>query len=214
MQKILSFTYREKEYQVIIDHKSLRRKSIRFRLRNGAFLISAPYTVSDKYIMKLLEEKYAPMLIAKEKPAAVGDDFIYLFGTRHDFPEQGEFPFSNGEILKYKNKENFDKKIKKFFLKIITERVRYYEHLMKLEPHNVRVRNMSTRYGSNSKKTRTVTFALSLYSYSYQIIDSIIVHELAHTYYFDHSPNFYKVVYNFCPNYKELHKKLRKGEFQ
>lgn len=214
MQKILSFTYEGKDYQVIIEHKSMRQKSIRFRLRNGSFVISAPYTVSNNHILKLLEDKYARLLLSREKPPAVGDDFIYLFGSRYNFPDEGQFTFSNGEILTYKNKEDFNKKMRKFFLKILTERVRYYEHLMKTNPHTVRVRNMSTRYGSNSKKTKTLSFALSLYSYSYQIIDAIIVHELAHDYHFDHSPNFYNVVYNFCPNYKALHKKLRKGEFQ
>ena len=214
MLKIVPFIYQDKKYEVVIEHKSMRQKSIRFRLRNGQFLVSAPYTVSNNHILRLLEEKYAKLLLSKEKPAAVGDDFIYLFGTRYAFPNEGQFTFSNGEILKYKDKEQFHKKMRKLFLKIITERVRYYEKLMRLEEHNVRVRNMTTRYGSNSKKTRTVTFALSLYSYSYQIIDAIIVHELAHSYYFDHSSKFYGVVYNFCPNYKVLHAKLRKGEFQ
>lgn len=214
MQKTLSLVYNDKEYEVIIEHKSMRRKSIRFRLRDGRFLVSAPYTVSNQHILKLLEDKYAELLLSKEKPAAIGEDFIYLFGTRYAFPNEGQFTFSNGEILKYKNKEQFHKKMRKLFLSIMSERVRYYEQLMRLEPHTVRVRNMTTRYGSNSKKTRTVSFALSLYSYSYQIIDAIIVHELAHSYYFDHSPKFYGVVYNFCPNYKVLHAKLRKGEFQ
>lgn len=214
MQKILSLTYEDKEYPVIIEHKSMRLRSIRFRLRNGSFVVSAPYTVSNNHILKLLEDKYARLLISKEKPAAVGEDFIYLFGSRYNYPDEGQFTFSNGEILSYKNKEEFNKKMRKFFLKILTERVRYYETLMKTKSHTVRVRNMSTRYGSNSKKTKTVSFALALYSYSYQIIDAIIVHELAHDYYFDHSESFYKVVYNFCPNYKVLHKKLRKGEFQ
>ncbi|MBE6136232.1 MAG: M48 family metallopeptidase [Erysipelotrichaceae bacterium] len=214
MQKLLSITYLNKEYRVIIEHKSMRHKSIRFRLRDGTFMISAPYTVSDKHIVGLLEDKYAPLLIAKEKPPAVGKDFIYLFGSRYYFPEEGQFTFSNGEILAYKNKEEFNKKIRKLYLNIITERVRYYERLMKTKEHTVRVRNMSTRYGTNSKKTNTVCFALALYSYSYPIIDAIIVHELAHDYYFDHSANFYRVVYNFCPDYKQLHKKLRKGEFQ
>ena len=214
MQKITSITYQDKEYGVIIDHKSMRRKNIRFRLSGDNFLISAPYTVRDSYIMKLLEEKFAPLLVSKQKPASEGEDFIYLFGTRHNFPNEGQFTFTNGEILAYKNKEDFRKKFRKFYLKIITERVRYYETLMKVKPHNVRVREMRTRYGTNSKKTKTVCFAMALAAYSYQIIDAIIVHELAHDYYFDHSPNFYKVVYNFCPNYKVLHKKLRKGEFQ
>lgn len=214
MQKIASITYQGKVYKVIIDHKSMRRKTIRFRYVDGAFVISAPYLASNAYILERLENKYAESLLKRQKPQAIGDDFIYLFGSRYEYKNEGEFNFSNGQKIVYKSKEEFKKKFRKLYLKIITERVRYYEVLMKTKTHNVRVRDMKTRYGTNSKKTNTVCFALSLASYSYQIIDAIIVHELAHDYYFDHSTNFYKVVFNFCPNYKVLHKKLRKGEFQ
>ncbi len=214
MQKIASITYQGKVYKVIIDKKSMRRRTIRFRYIDGAFVVTAPYLSDNNYILERLENKYAESLLSRQKPPAVGDDFIYLFGTRYSFPNEGEFNFTNGEKIAYKNKEEFYKKFRKLYLKIITERVRYFEVLMKTKTHNVRVRNMKTRYGTNSKKTKTVCFALSISAYSYQIIDAIIVHELAHDYYFDHSSNFYNVVYNFCPNYKVLHTKLRKGEFQ
>ena len=213
MQKTYTYIYEGKNYEVIITHKSSHRKSIRFRLRDGKFLITAPYLASNKYIMELVETKYGPRLIKQQKPLAVGDDFIYLFGNRYNYPSSGEFNFSNGEKIAYKSKEEFDKKIRKLFLKIIIARVRYYEGQMGLKNHNVRVRKMSTRYGSNSKKTGTVCFSLVLFHYSYPIIDAIIVHELAHSIYFDHSKKFYEVVYKYCPNYKVLHTKLRKGEF-
>lgn len=214
MQKILSYQYLGKTYQVILTHKSMRQKNIHFRLKDDIFYISAPYTVSNRYIMKVLEEKYGPLLIQKEKPKPEGDNFIYLFGQKCDYPEQGRFSFSDGSVIEYKTKEEFVKKMRKVFLKMLTEKVRYYEKIMGLPAHNVKVRNMSSRYGSNSKKTKSVTFALNLYHYSFAIIDAIIVHELAHSFYFDHSDNFYRVVYKYCPDYKNLHNKLRKGEYQ
>ena len=103
--------------------------------------------------------------------------------------------------------------MKKLYLPLVEQRVRYYEHLMRLEPHKVRVRKMSSRYGSNSKHTYTVTFALKLYSYSIDILDAIVIHELSHSVVFNHSKAFYDVVYKYCPNYDNLHRKLRKGEF-
>ena len=66
----------------------------------------------------------------------------------------------------------------------------------------------------NSRKTHTLTFQLSLVHYSKEIIDSVIYHELAHDFYFDHSANFYKLLLSYCPNYFKLKAKLRKGIVQ
>lgn len=214
MQKTFTYSYNGKDYDVIITQKSMARRRIHYRFKDDKFYISSPYTVSMKYVLKSLEDKYGPALIKSQRPKGIGEDYIYLFGVRHYFPDSGEFAFSNEQKIVYKSKEEFEKKFRKMFLKILTDRVRYYEHLMKLELHTVRVKKMHTRYGSNSKKTRTVNFALMLAHYSYQIIDAIIVHELAHSLEFNHSKAFYDVVYKYCPDYKVLHSKLRKGEFQ
>ena len=211
MKQISSYVYQDKEYKVEITKKRMR--TIRYRLQGDTFKISAPYLVSMRSIYEGLN-KYAGMLIEKQKPARNGDDFVYIFGIKYPFHQGGgEVHFTNGQILKYSSFDDFEKKMKKVYLPLVTSRVRYYENLMHLEPHNVRVRKMNSRYGSNSKYTHTVTFALKLYSYSIDILDAIVVHELSHTIVFDHSKAFYDVVYKYCPNYKALHKKLRKGEF-
>ena len=122
--------------------------------------------------------------------------------------------FSDGGVLKYKDREQLEKKLKKWFLEYITSRNQYYEQVMGIRtPYKVRVRKMTTRYGSNSKSTHSITYSMVLMHYSCEIIDSVIVHELAHHFVRDHSKKFYNVVYQYCPNYKALHKRLRKGEF-
>ena len=209
MRDLTSFTYLDKEYPVVITRKKMRR--ICYRLREDTFYISAPRLVSIDRIYSSLV-KFAPKLIESQKPAPIGNNFVYVLGYKCSFdPNGGVLNFNNGESIKYKNREDFEKKMKKVLLRICTNRVRYFENLMRLEPHNVRVRDMSTRYGSNSKHTRTVTFALTLYHYSVDILDSIIVHELSHTIVFDHSKAFYDVVFKYCPNYKALHNKIKKG---
>lgn len=211
MKQIETFVYKDKIYNVEITRK--RMKNIRYRLNDNTFKISAPYLATHRSIMSGLN-KFADRLIASQKPKASGNDFIYIFGYRYFFSNNGgEINFSNGQKLKYSSFDDFEKKMKKIFLPIVTERVRYFEHLMNLKPHNVRVRKMTSRYGSNSKRTHTVTFALKLYSYSVDILDAIVVHELSHTVVFNHSKAFYDVVFKYCPNYKVLHNKLRKGEF-
>ena len=103
------------------------------------------------------------------------------------------------------------KKIKPIFLDVLTKRVRYYEKLMGVSSYQVSVRNMKTRFGSNSKRTKRLNFALLLVHYSTPIIDSVIVHELAHIVEFNHSKKFYDVIYKYCPDYNRYRKLLLKG---
>ena len=205
-----TFTYLNKEYKVIITRK--RMNSIRYRLRDDTFLISAPYLATKDSIQRGLV-KYAPILIKKVKPQAKSDDFIYIFGYKYDLYDAGTLTLNNGQSIFYKDINDLDKKLKKSFLSYMTYRVRYFENIMQLNPHNVRVRKMNTRYGSNSKKTNTVCFSLTLLHYSPDIIDSVVVHELAHSIHFDHSKAFYSVVYKYCKDYDRLHKKLSSGVF-
>ena len=211
MKQLTSYVYLNKEYKVEITRKSMR--NIRYRLKDDTFIISAPYLASIGSIKRGLD-KFAGKLIESQKPSNIGNDFVYIFGNKYHFNSKGgELHFTNGQILKYSSVDDFEKKMKKIFLPIVESRVRYFENLMQLKPHNVRVRKMTTRYGSNSKHTHSVTFSLKLYSYSIDILDSIVVHELSHTVVFNHSKAFYDVVYKYCPNYDALHRKLRKGEF-
>ena len=78
----------------------------------------------------------------------------------------------------------------------------------------VKVRNMKSRYGSNNRQSKAITYSLVLLHYSPDIIDSVIIHELAHHFVYNHGSNFYKVVYKYCPNYDMLRKKLIKAEFE
>ena len=136
----------------------------------------------------------------------------YLLRALRVFSDDLEL-YSDEELEKYEKPIEAAKKMKKHFLSVMVERSRYYEKLMHLTPHNIKVRNMTSRYGSNSKKTHSITYAYSLYHYSVNILDAIIVHELAHSIEFNHSKKFYDVVYTYCPNYKALHNMLRKGVY-
>ena len=95
---------------------------------------------------------------------------------------------------------------------LITELVRKNEEIMGIsEPYMVKVKPTERQFGSNSKRTHTLSFQLNLIHYSKEIIESVVVHELAHDFERNHSKNFYNIVYRYCPNYRELQKKLKKG---
>lgn len=209
-----SFFYKvnEEEYLVNITHK--RVKNIHYRFKNNQFYVSCSL-LTPKYMIEKGLDRFGEKLIkASTKPSPIGDDFIYLFGEKYPIGEKGTLRISNYPEIKYKSREDLLKKLRPIFKEILKERVKYYESLMKLPSYNVTVRKMTSRYGSNSKRTKTLCFALVLIHHSMPIIDSVVVHELAHIKVFNHSKQFYDVVYQYCPNYKECHTKLRKGEFK
>ena len=208
-----TYFHNGKEYKVVITRKRMR--SIRYYYKDGTFKISAPFHYASKKMIMDSLNKYADKLIKLDaRELASGDDFIYLLGHKIPISFPGEMNFSDGSVLKYKDREQLEKKLKKWFLEYITSRNQYYEQVMGIRtPYKVRVRKMTTRYGSNSKSTHSITYSMVLMHYSSDIIDSVIVHELAHHFVRDHSQKFYNVVYQYCPNYKALHKRLRKGEF-
>jgi len=200
------------EYPVHIVHK--RIKNIHYRFIDGSFVISCHPLTTKKYLQKGLD-RFAESLVERgTKEKAWTNDYIYLYGIKVPLKDSGTIKFSNGEEISYKNKEDLTKKLKKQFLEVLKSRVQYYCGLMNVPLYKISIRNMRTRYGSNSKRTKSINFAFILLHYSHEIIDSVIVHELAHILVFDHSQKFYNVVYKYCPNYKDLRKKLIRGEFK
>lgn len=213
LQTEYTYEYEGVTYPVIITRKSMR--SIRYYFKNGAFYISAPrFLVSKKSIFDGLDRFAGKLIKADKRSAARGKDYIYLLGTKVAIAEGGEIPFNDGTKIVYKSQEDLDKKLKKWFLTYIEKRHRYYENLMGIKKeYKVKVRKMSSRYGSNSSQTHSICYSLILMHYTSDVIDSVIVHELAHDAVHNHSKTFYDVVYKYCPNYDLLHKRLRKGEF-
>lgn len=212
-EKEFTYIHKNKEYRLIVTRK--RMKSVRYTYKDGVFRVSAPHLfVTQKQIEEGLN-KYADKLIALDvRTKASDDNYIYILGKEVPLKESGEIKFNDETSIKYKNRQDLDKKLMKWFLILIEKRHRYYENIMGIKkPYKVCLRKMRTRYGSNAYQTHSITYSSILMHYSLDVIDSVIVHELAHDSVRDHSEKFYNVVYKYCPDYKALHKRLRKGEF-
>ena len=76
----------------------------------------------------------------------------------------------------------------------------------------VRVRDMHTRWGSCSLRTRTVCFALGLWTMPPAAREYVAVHELCHLLHPDHSPAFWAEVARLLPDYAARRAMLRTGE--
>ena len=202
----------DKPYKVEIIYK--RMKNIYFRFNGEYFIVTCPNRTSITAIKSGLD-KYAKKIITRNvKFNAESDEYIYLFGNKINLSYPGEINFSDGSVLSYKDNNDLHKKLKKWFLGVLKRRTEYYAKLMHAPSYFVKLRKMKSRYGSNNRTTKTITYSLTLIHYSLEIIDSVVIHELTHCFVYDHSDNFYRLLYKYCPNYDKLRKKLIKAEFK
>lgn len=93
---------------------------------------------------------------------------------------------------------------------ILSVKVEYYSALMGLKPTHVSITRAKTRFGSCSSKGR-ICFSVYLFAYPEKAIDYVIVHELSHLKYLNHSKDFYSLIEKYLPDYKERKKLLENG---
>ncbi len=76
---------------------------------------------------------------------------------------------------------------------------------------NVRIRDNSSRWGSYSRRARSITINFRLLYAPIEILDYVIYHELAHTIVPNHSARFWSIVEKRLPDYKGRRAWLRKN---
>ena len=74
------------------------------------------------------------------------------------------------------------------------------------------IRKMKTRWGVCNYKTKRVTLNFNLIKKDIKYLDYVIVHELSHLLYPNHSREFWKCVEVNMPEFKEIRKDLKKYE--
>lgn len=202
--KYLTFVYKYKEKDINVYVTLKRQSNIYYRFKDGSFYITAPTFTSLKLIVKGLD-KYAEKLVTR----------FTNYYTNYSFEE--DYVYLLGEKVSLKQLEITDKDDLKEFLfckchEFIEPLVRKYEEIMGTKVmHKISFKHTKNQFGSNAKNTKHLSFQIELIHYSLEIIESVVVHEIAHNFERNHGENFYNIVYTYCPKYKEVQRKLKKG---
>ena len=97
-------------------------------------------------------------------------------------------------------------------MEVIPLRVAYYAPIVGVTYGNITIRAQKTRWGSCSAKGN-LNFNCLLMLAPPEVLDSIVVHELCHRKYMDHSRRFYTEVLRVCPDYFKRRKWLKENGY-
>ena len=95
---------------------------------------------------------------------------------------------------------------------VIAARVAYFAPIVGVTHGKITVRLQRSRWGSCNKKG-DLSFNGLLMLAPPSVLDAIVVHELCHRKYMDHSPRFYAEVLRVCPDYRARHKWLKENGY-
>jgi predicted metal-dependent hydrolase len=119
---------------------------------------------------------------------------------------EGEFLLL-GEVKKMEDFriKNLDLFYKKEIQKILPIKVEEFSKKMQLFPTSISFRKNKRTWGSCNFKNG-LNFNILLMKFPIEVMDYVIVHELAHIKHKNHSKDFWNLVAVYCPNYKEIEK--------
>ena len=149
------------------------------------------YTLYDA--KNLIEKKIdwiSSSILKLEKKSVNEDEFLYL-GVRKKL-----------EDFKIKNLDTF---YKKEILKYLPSLVDEYAKKMNLFPTSIKYRKNKRTWGSCNYKNG-LNFNILLMKFPIELMEYVIIHELAHIKHKNHSKKFWDLVEDFCPDYKQREK--------
>ena len=146
------------------------------------------YTLLDA--RDLIEKKMTWIentIIRLEEKNINDDEFLYL-GERKKI-----------EDFKIKNIDSF---YKKEILKYLPDLVQEYSIKMNLIPTSISYRKNKRTWGSCNYKNG-LNFNILLMKFPIELMEYVIIHELAHIQHKNHSKKFWDLVESYCPDYKK-----------
>ena len=102
-----------------------------------------------------------------------------------------------------------EQKFRRLAVELLPAKTAYYAARMGVAPTSVKITSAQTRYGSCSARNG-ICYSWRVMLLPDDLIDYVVVHELAHIREHNHSAAFYRVIERELPDYKKRVAKLKK----
>jgi predicted metal-dependent hydrolase len=191
------------------------RKTLAIYIRDGGVEVRAPKRVTLRQIEDLLNSKevWINSKLAESDQRAkqresfnldYGDEVLYR-GKQHTLGTDFRIPVGlDLDDIKQACVQTYRQGAHDY----ITKRTSDIAQQMQLAPSAVKISNAKRQWGSCNSKG-VLRFSWRLIMADDEVIDYVIVHELAHLLQMNHSPCFWQIVGHELPDYRERQRRLR-----
>ena len=207
------------------------RKSIGIIVNSdGSVVVRAPQRATKKEIDEVINKRFDWILKHKKKfeeqgPAYSKREFVdgekHLFlgkeyimrvtvGAFNNVTINGEFidiECKNESMVKPLMEQWYRQKANKLIPQIITPIVDKFNSLYDVSPNKISLKNMKSRWGSCSSKAN-ISMNIKLIKSTESCIEYVMAHELCHLLQMNHSKNYYSLLTEFMPDWRERKKEL------
>ena len=219
MQRIVQISNYQIRYTLLI--KNVKNVNMRIE-KSGEIVVTCnsyiPVEKVDAFVISKFEWIIKNVEQVKRKKKLLESDQFYLYlGKKYliemiDSNHSGA-KFLDNKLIVYKTDhddiekiiQNFEKEISsKYFKKIMKE---VYEKMALDYPitePSLKIRNMTSRWGSCMPSKNQITLNLQLIHYDEKFIEYVVLHEYAHLIQPNHSKAFYHVIEKYMPDYKKI----------
>ncbi len=204
-------------YNVIIERKRTTKNTYIRVKENLDIYVTCNKLTSDRFIINLINDNKSRILkminIRKKKLAK--DEYFYYLGKKYDLVYLNKKGITFGDEKVFVSPDfNLDKWYKKEAEKVfqIEFDKMYNSFIYKIPYPSLCIRKMKTRWGVCNVKTHKVTLNLELIKKDIKYLDYVIVHELSHLLYANHSKAFWECVGDNYKDYKKIRKELKQDE--
>jgi len=189
------------EYEILRQ----RRKSVRIFVEEDRVVVKAPWYLPKRIIDAFVKshQDYIQRLIAPLEEFFYLGQKIKIEPIRHGWRMEGEIFYSDED--RRKNVESFLQKEAQAY---IPKRVQELAKAFGDRYTRVGITGAKSRWGSCSSKGH-LNFTWRLMTLPPDLIEYVIVHELCHLSYMNHSRAFWDLVRSRMPDYQQRRKRLK-----
>ena len=146
------------------------------------------------------------------KKSKIKDNLSYL-GNSLELIETNIGPYISGDYIYAKDKNKAKEYIYTLAYDTFLQRLNQIKNDFNNLPNfTLKVRKMTSKWGVCNIKSMTVTLNSDLIFKDIHLIDYVIIHELCHFYYMNHSKEFWQEVSKHFPYYKKIRKELNDND--